>query len=279
MLVKYLQSINPDIITGVLLLPSDGPLNKKQGTKKTIVESPSKPLSRKGAKMVKPKKIKQSELPPIVVQKLDSKPLITEVSQLEAEVIPPKTGVLRRLKKLLHRPSNSPERSDTFSLQFTMKHHVTSKGVMIREVRVPVSPASRKRVSKDIEKKISKKRRRLILEDSQDDLVVQESPLMETYIPSPTKHSGGDVETSNVDTTIILGDSTKVSAPEQTIVTNPKVTDKTSKDQGNTDLIVSSSFKTLTIDTTTSLHPFVSKNTTVTYSPTYENIIKKPITS
>ncbi|CAH1428349.1 unnamed protein product [Lactuca virosa] len=171
-LVKYFQSIDPDIITGVLLLPSIGPSKKKQGSNKTVVKRPSKSSSPKGAKVVKPKKTKQSEPPPNVVQKPILKPLITEVSQPENELIPWKTGLLRRFMKLVHRPSNSPERSDTFSPKFTTKHHVTSKGVMIREVPVPVSPTSKKRVAKDISKKISSKRRKLILEDSQDDLVV-----------------------------------------------------------------------------------------------------------
>lgn len=150
MLVKYLQSINPDIITGVLLTPYVGPLKKKKGSKKPVVESPSKPSPSKVEQVVKPKKTKHNEPPPIVVQKPKkeskntnvSKPLINKASQPEIEVIPSKTRILRRLTKMAHRPSHSLDMSYSFSSKFTTKHHVTSKGFMIREVPVPVSPAS-----------------------------------------------------------------------------------------------------------------------------------------
>lgn len=62
MSVKYLQSIDPDIITRFLLLPSVGPLKKKQGSKKTDVESHLKSSSPKATKVVKTEKIKQNDV-------------------------------------------------------------------------------------------------------------------------------------------------------------------------------------------------------------------------
>lgn len=71
----------------------------------------------------------------------------------------------------------------------------------------------------------------------------------------------------------------KVSTPEQIVIIPFEVTNESSKDQGNSDLIISSNFKTSTIDTSTSLPPFVSINPTATHSPTFDNIINQPITS
>ncbi|CAI9285215.1 unnamed protein product [Lactuca saligna] len=52
---------------------------------------------------------------------------------------------------------NSLERSSVFSTSMIRKPHVTQKGVVIREVPVPVSPSSYKRRDEDVAKHISKK--------------------------------------------------------------------------------------------------------------------------
>lgn len=149
-------------------------------------------------------------------------------------------------------------------------------------------------------------------------------PIQETTVPSPLRNSavksnieesansGGNVKTSDVDTTTNLGDSTNVSTPKQTIVIPPKVSNvessfeevstldittnisnmdenvnmgegdshnEASKDQDKSNLIVSSTFETSTIDTSTSLLPFISTVPTVTHSPTFDNILNQTINS
>lgn len=72
--------------------------------------------------------------------------------------MPSKTGVLKRLKKMDHRPRHSPERSNSFSLksisQVTRKPQINRKGVMIREILTPISLASDKRRAEDMAKKL-----------------------------------------------------------------------------------------------------------------------------
>lgn len=170
--------------------------------------------------------------PPKVVPK----PVHEESSQPEIEVLPSKSGILKRPKKMAHRPPHSPERSSSFSPKFTSKHQILWQGVAIRDVQIHVSPASKKRIVKDLAKKISKNRKRKVVEDSSED-VVPESPIWDTDmgVPSPKRNSpiksnfelignsSGSVKTSNVDITTNLCDPPKVSTPEQIVVILPKV--------------------------------------------------------
>ncbi|CAI9271862.1 unnamed protein product [Lactuca saligna] len=188
---------------------------------------------------------------------------------------------IEEIEKRWHIDHLIHQNTHTFSSKFTKKHQVTRQGVLIREVPLPVSPTSKKQFAVNMSKKISKKRQKFIIEDSQEDIVVSKSPLHETNILSPqknsqvksnleeTRNSGGNVETSIVDTTTNLGESTKVLTPEQTVVMPPVVSNENPKDQGNSILIISPSFNTSTVSTTP----------TVTHSQTFANILNKPITS
>lgn len=144
-------------------------------------------------------------------------------------------------------------------------------------------------------------------------------------IPSPTRGSpvksnleetegpGGFVKTSNMDTTTNLGDHSKISTPEKTIVIPSEVSRtelvseefrtsgitanishmdvnvnmgegvSTNESKGTSTIIISSSFDTSTVDTNVSLPPFhTSISTTLPpsiQSPTFENILNQHITS
>ncbi|CAI9285916.1 unnamed protein product [Lactuca saligna] len=157
------------------------------------------------------------------------------------EVIPTQLGVLKRLKKMDHKPSHSSERSKSFSLSFTFKPQLNRKRVVFREIPTPVSPASKKRIAKDMAKRTSKKQKKMrkliISEESMDEEVVLESPLGDDNmaIPSPTRNSPiklnfeeignscGSVKASNVDATTNQGDPSKISNPEKTTVILPEV--------------------------------------------------------
>ena len=57
------------------------------------------------------------------------------------EVMPSKSGVLKRLQKMSNKQT-SPDDSQT-----VRKAQVTSKGVIVREILAPVSPSSKKKKS------------------------------------------------------------------------------------------------------------------------------------
>ncbi|CAI9271538.1 unnamed protein product [Lactuca saligna] len=54
---------------------------------------------------------------------------------------------------------------------------------------------------------------------------------------------------------------------------------ETLQEQGTSNLVISSTLTTSTIDTSISLPPFVSTTPVVTHSPTFDNILNQPITS
>lgn len=65
------------------------------------------------------------------------------------ETMPPKSGVLKKLKKMAHRPRNSSECHDSISKKIH-KPQVNQKGVLFHEIPTPVSPASKKRRAQGI---------------------------------------------------------------------------------------------------------------------------------
>lgn len=158
-LVSYLTTINPDIVTSVLLPKTTGPSKKRKGSKKDTKESSSKTQPEKVEKVVKstPNKVVTTEPPPKVVPKPVSKPVVDFSSHPETEVLPSKSGILKRLRKMVHKLPHSPERSKSFSPSFAIKPQVIRKGVVFCEVPAPSSPASKKRRVEDMAKKIVKK--------------------------------------------------------------------------------------------------------------------------
>ncbi|CAI9265124.1 unnamed protein product [Lactuca saligna] len=107
------------------------------------------------------------------------------------EVMPSKSGVLKFLKKMAHRPRYSPEMSSSSSpksvFQITRKPQIIHKGVVIREIPTPVTPTSKKRRAKDMAKNITKKKKGVIVED--EDEVVLDSPIHDTIVSSPKRDS------------------------------------------------------------------------------------------
>lgn len=177
MLVQYLTIINPDIETGVFhTATNEGPSKKKRGSKKEIQSSPLK-------------------VDPIVkATKIITKLIVTETVNPSMEVIPSRTGILKHLKKKAHKPRHSPERSGTLSPSFVRQPQINRKGVIIRDIHVAVFPQTKKRRAEDMDKKISKKRkkqRKLVLHNnSVDDEVVPEMLVTEPLIhSSPVRDS------------------------------------------------------------------------------------------
>ncbi|CAI9265242.1 unnamed protein product [Lactuca saligna] len=74
--------------------------------------------------------------------------------------------------------------------------------------------------------------------------------------------------------------STKVSTPEQIVLTPPPVSNfKTFQDHGTSNMFISSTHDTSTIETSLSLPSLVSTTPIVTHSPTFDNILNQHITS
>lgn len=149
-LINYLKIVNADVETGVLLHPIVGPSKTKKGSKKSTAESPLKLSPTKATKVVKPKKQDQSEPPPVVAKK-------PEVSQPETTVLPSKSGVLKKLKKMDHKPSPSSEKSRSFSPMYKVKPQINKKMSNFSRSPSPSSPAPKKRRTEEMEKHFSKK--------------------------------------------------------------------------------------------------------------------------
>ncbi|CAI9272039.1 unnamed protein product [Lactuca saligna] len=97
------------------------------------------------------------------------------------------------------------------------KPHVTQKGVVLREILVPVSTSSKKRRVEDVANHISKKtkKRKSILQEDEEDKVVLDSPIGNV--------SSSSVKTSTVNTSTLHVNSTKILTPTQTSVIPPEV--------------------------------------------------------
>ncbi|CAH1428154.1 unnamed protein product [Lactuca virosa] len=96
MLIAYLSNINPNMETGDLLPKGvEGTSKRSKGSKKGI-------------------KAAQSKLDTVTVEKEITKPVQDHVSHAEKgpekEVVPSKSGVLKRTKNPTHRPRHSPKR-------------------------------------------------------------------------------------------------------------------------------------------------------------------------
>ena len=99
-------------------------------------------------------------------------------SQIAEVIFPSKTSVLKTLKKMAQRPPHSQERglvhqevpdmslssqSETFisKVKKIKKPQLNRKGVIIREIPTPVSPASKKRRARDLVNKIKKNQKKI----------------------------------------------------------------------------------------------------------------------
>ncbi|CAH1431812.1 unnamed protein product [Lactuca virosa] len=157
-LVEYLKTINPDVETGKLLSKEEaGPSKKSKRSKKGAKATPEKPVqeSKKSPVKIVPESTKSPKKPETTV-------IITPVEPVDdtVEKIPSKTGLFRRLKK---RARGSRESSDGVlksSPSNVRKPQLSHQGVIFREVPAPVSPLSKKRRAEDVDKHISKKKKR-----------------------------------------------------------------------------------------------------------------------
>ncbi|CAI9261006.1 unnamed protein product [Lactuca saligna] len=188
-------------------ISDEGPYKCSRRSKK-VEESPMKLIQEK-------KKTKSPTKKPIDdVNVSKPKDTTSETKPYEPlkEVVPSKTRVFKRIKKIIHRSQSSSDKYPCFYPSMVRKPHVTRKGVVIREVLVPISPSSKNFSTRT------------------------------NYCFTPL--------TTNVETTLSQG----------------------------TPIIVSSTLETSTIETTTTLPPFVT-NPLETHSRTFDNILNQPITS
>lgn len=109
------MTINPSVETSVLIPKSTtSPSKKCKDSKKEVKGSLLKPSLTPLEKVVKPtpNKVIKNDKPLNVV----NQPVVKETSTPAKDVVPSKSGVLKRLKKMDHRPRLSPERSHLSSL-------------------------------------------------------------------------------------------------------------------------------------------------------------------
>ncbi|CAI9279000.1 unnamed protein product [Lactuca saligna] len=152
-LQAYLKTINPSVEIGILLSRSEEDPSKHSICSKKVEESPTKPIQEKK----KTKTPKRKPTDEVIVSKPEATTGATQTDEPSKEVVPSKTGVFKRLKKIAHRSRSSSDRSPSFSPSMDRKPHVTRKGVVIREIPVPISPFSKKHKAEDMAKQISMK--------------------------------------------------------------------------------------------------------------------------
>ncbi|KAL7605237.1 hypothetical protein Lser_V15G14681 [Lactuca serriola] len=146
-LVRYMKTFNPDVQTGVLLEVSRESSKKKKKTQKE--------------EKLQSSKVSQAER----VEKEEFS------HKTKKEIIPSKSGVLKKLRKSSQTTTTSPT---------IRKTGVSSKGAAFRNVPAPVSPGSKRKraqeVAKHITQKLYKKRKMIIRNESSDEEVVPETP-------------------------------------------------------------------------------------------------------
>ncbi|CAH1433804.1 unnamed protein product [Lactuca virosa] len=134
-LEAYFLTINTNDGTGVLLAKRDEDSSKKSRKQKTAAAVPEEKVDQS------PKK-KAGVV--IKVSKKSEKHVEPETDEFSKEIVPLKIGVFKRLKKKAHRSRKSPKRSSSFSPSMVRNTHVTRKGLVLRDVPIPVSPSSKK---------------------------------------------------------------------------------------------------------------------------------------
>ncbi|CAI9265546.1 unnamed protein product [Lactuca saligna] len=112
--------IDPDIESGVLFTKTtEGPSKKHKGSKKEALPSPLKvSMVAKEVKSLNKVAVK------VKASKKSSLPVVTEIVNPSKDVVPSKTGTLKRLKKMAHKPHHSPKRSGSFSPSFVRKPQI-----------------------------------------------------------------------------------------------------------------------------------------------------------
>ncbi|CAI9261149.1 unnamed protein product [Lactuca saligna] len=181
----YVKTFDSSIPTGILL-PREAKKSKK--SKKDEPTSPAKKA--KGSTSSKSTTQKQEN----VVVTIEATTVITPVVEESQEdvVVPSKIEMFRRINmKSKHKRKSS-------SKKLLRKPQLSHQGVMFREVPVPVSPASKKRVAEDMAKHLShskkkktKKARKIVSssESTEEDERVPETPettILTSSIPETT---------------------------------------------------------------------------------------------
>ncbi|CAI9288155.1 unnamed protein product [Lactuca saligna] len=98
-------------------------LPQPRSWKKKVEESPTKSIQEK-KRSKSPKKKPTKE---VVVSKPKETPVAPKTDEPPKEVVPLKTGVFKRLKKIAHKSSSSYNRSPSISPSMIHKPHVTRK--------------------------------------------------------------------------------------------------------------------------------------------------------
>ncbi|CAI9290462.1 unnamed protein product [Lactuca saligna] len=268
-LITYLQTTDTSIETGVLLAIEEA--KKTKSSKKVAAESSKKSV--KESKFTKsPKKLPITEAEPIKPEVV-----IADTPSTQKEIIPLKTGVFRRIKMKSKHKSRSPVTN------VVRKPLVSHQGVIFREIPVPDSPCSKKRRATDMAKHISKKKKKsrviissnstadeneTIPETPEADLQNDSSHLESTDVMPPeasvAKTVSVEARTSDIFVNISHIDE-NVTLGEDALHTGDK-----GKPSDVTPYII--------VSLPAQLTPIIP-TTSTTDSPTFENIIKQPITS
>ncbi|CAI9260818.1 unnamed protein product [Lactuca saligna] len=268
-LLTHLKTIDITIENGILLEREE---TKSKCTKKTDVGSSEKQVKESKSTKV-PKKLPVTEVEPTIPEVI-----VIDTPITQKEIIPLKTGVFRRIKM------KSKHKSRSLLTNVVRKPQITHQGLLFHEVPAHASPSSKRRRATDMAKHISKKKKKkskmIISSEStaDDDETIPETPEVNlhketstpahTYIIPPedsvakslskeAQTSDIIVNVSNTDANVIMGED-----------------DSKNETQGKPSTVTSETFVSFPPQIT----PIIP-TTSTTNSPTFENIIKQPITS
>ncbi|CAI9262920.1 unnamed protein product [Lactuca saligna] len=166
----------------------------------------------------------------------------------------------------------SKHKRNSLSQKLLRKPQLSHQGVLFREVPVPISPASKKRATKDMEKNLSqpkkkktKKPRKIVSssESTEEDERVPETPEVTSILTS-----------SIPETTIIITPEVSIAKSIFEEVRISGLGKNVSKDADQGPFIFTP-FESFVSVTPTSTIPLTS----TTISPTFEHILNQPITS
>ncbi|CAI9282731.1 unnamed protein product [Lactuca saligna] len=186
-LVSYLESIDTSVETGILL-PQTIEKKSKKAKKNDARYSGTKVQSSKSTKQV----------PVIEPEPIQPEPIIPDTQVTEKEVIPSKTGVLRRIKM------NSKHKHRSSSMNVVRKPQVSHQGVIFRVIPAPASPSSKKRLAADMAKQLSKKKKQRVI-------LTSESTAEEGETIPETPKTVLFKDSSHVDTSVITPPQVSIS--------------------------------------------------------------------
>ncbi|XP_052619606.1 uncharacterized protein LOC128125976 [Lactuca sativa] len=250
-----MKTFDPAVQTGMLL--------------EVTAESSKKKKKIQKAEKVQSSKVSQAE----EVEKEET------FTKAKKEIIPSKSGVLKKLLKSLTTTSSPNIR----------KTEVSSKGATFHDVPAPVSPGSKRKraqdVAKHMQQTLSKKRKLIICNESSDEEVVPETPPVSVVVtvslpPVSIPITSQISTTTSIPLEVVTTKSVSKEVPTSDMVVNVSDTGAPITSVETTlPINLSASLPISSENISTSLPPFSLPTTTITTSSIFDHPLQHPFTT